>query len=504
MLLDNLTQLPVSTILLIGTGNLVAWIGASKLYENYKLSKLGKRPPAIPTWTPLLGFDIIQNSMRNAKNNTTYDGWKDKAERVGYTFEMYLLLNRIVFTAEPENVKALLTGQFNDFGKGEEFHKNWYPFLGDSIFATDGEKWHSSRQLIRPQFIKDRVSDLHTFEIHIQKMISIIRESQGQTIDVQDLFFRLTLDAATHFLLGSSVESLSSPQVEFAEAFAVVQKTHNDMERLGPLHKLTRFPEYKKSLDILNRFVNQYVDQVLRMTPEELESKGSHNYNFLHALAGFTRDPKVLRDQLVAVLLAGRDTTAGTLSWTLYELSRNPQAVRSLRQEILETVGPTEAPTYENLKNMKYLQHVMNEVLRLYPAVPFNVRTALKDTTFPVGGGPDGREPIAILKGTPVAYSAMIMQRRRDLFGPDAEAFRPERWNNWTPKAWQYIPFNGGPRICIGQQFALTEMGYCLVRLFQAFEEVHYMDTKPQRMRCEITVSAVEGVKVAFKEAVKA
>lgn len=103
----------------------------------------------------------------------------------------------------------------------------------DSIFATDGDKWHNSRQLIRPQFIKDRVSDLHTFETHIQQMISIIREAQGQTINVQDLFFRLTLDVTTHFLLGSSVNSLGSPQVEFAEAFAIVQKTHNDMERLG-------------------------------------------------------------------------------------------------------------------------------------------------------------------------------------------------------------------------------------------------------------------------------
>jgi len=103
----------------------------------------------------------------------------------------------------------------------------------DSIFATDGDKWHNSRQLIRPQFIKDRVSDLHTFETHIQKMISLIREAQGQTIDVQDLFFRLTLDATTDFLLGSSVNSLDSPQVEFAEAFAIVQKSHNDMERLG-------------------------------------------------------------------------------------------------------------------------------------------------------------------------------------------------------------------------------------------------------------------------------
>lgn len=504
MLLDSLTQLPASTILLLGVGNLIAWVGVKKTYESYRLRRLGERPPSVPSWTPLLGLDIIQDSMKNSRNNTTFDGWKDKSERVGYTFEMTLLLNRLVFTAEPENIKALLTSQFNDFGKGERFHRDWFPFLGDSIFATDGDKWHNSRQLIRPQFIKDRVSDLHTFETHIQKMISLIREAQGQTIDVQDLFFRLTLDATTDFLLGSSVNSLDSPQVEFAEAFAIVQKSHNDMERLGPLRYFVRFPEYKKSLEILNRFVNQFVDQVVRMTPEELESKGSHNYNFLHALAEFTKDPKTLRDQLVAVLLAGRDTTAGTLSWAFYELSRKPEIVQRLRQEILETVGPTEPPTYENLKNMKYLQHVINETLRLYPAVPFNIRTALKDTTFPVGGGPDRKQPVAILKGTQLAYGPIIMQRRKDLFGPDADVFKPERWNNWTPKAWQYIPFNGGPRICIGQQFALTEMGYCIVRLFQSFEEVKYMDTKTPHMRCEITISAVGGVKVAFKEAAQA
>jgi len=306
MLLDQLLQLPTPTILSLGLGSCVAWVVLSKVHEHYKIRKLGYRPGNVPTWIPLWGFDIIKGSMNHAKKSTTYYGWRDKCENVGYTFEMTLLLNRIIFTADPENLKALLTTQFTDFGKGEKFHKNWYPFLGDSIFATDGEKWHNSRQLIRPQFIKDRVSDLHTFELHIQKMISIIRQAHGQTIDVQDLFFRLTLDAATDFLLGSSVNSLESPQAQFAEAFAIIQKTHNDMERLGPLHHFVRFKGYKESLDIMNRFVNQYVDQVVRMSPEELESKGSSSYNFLHALAGFTRDPKVLRDQLVAVLLAGR------------------------------------------------------------------------------------------------------------------------------------------------------------------------------------------------------
>ncbi|KAF8456749.1 cytochrome P450 52A5 [Kalaharituber pfeilii] len=500
MLLQSLvTSAPL--ILLAVTFSSLLLVVLEKTQEYFKMRQLGKRPRSLASWFPWLGFDIIYASVQAAKNNESYEGWKKKTDAFGYTFEMTLLLQRMVFSVEPENVKAILTSQFYDFGKGELFHKMWYPFLGDSIFATDGEKWHNSRQLIRPQFIKDRVSDLHIFERHSQKMVSIIRNVGGRTIDIQDLFFRLTLDTATDFLLGQSVNSLESPQVGFAEAFANIQQIHNTMERLGPLHHFFPKGTYKKDLATLNGFVYPFVEKVIRMAPEELESKGGHNYNFLHALAGFTKDQKVLRDQIVAVLLAGRDTTAVTLSWALYELSRQPHYVQRLRQEILETVGPTDAPTYEHLKNMRFLQHVLNETLRLYPAVPFNIRTALKDTTFPRGGGPNGRDPVAIPKGTPVAYSAMIMQRRVDLFGPNANEFRPERWDGPAPKAWHYIPFNGGPRICIGQQFALTEMGYFLVRLFQTFEEVHYMDTEPQKARIEITISCAGGVNVQFREA---
>jgi cytochrome P450 len=84
----------------------------------------------------------------------------------------------------------------------------------------------------------------------------------------------------------------------------------------------------------------------------------------------------------------------------------------------------------------------MNETLRLYPIVPFNVRLALKDTTLPVGGGIDGMQPIGVLKGTPIAYSPLAMQRREDIYPPVSstfpriDQFAPERWENWTPKPW--------------------------------------------------------------------
>ena len=131
---------------------------------------------------------------------------------------------------------------------------------------------------------------------------------------------------------------------------------------------------FRKGLKVINDFCEPYIARALEMSPAELESKtkSTEGYTFLHALAGFTRDHQMLRDQLVAVLLAGRDTTASTLSWTFYELARHPEAFQKLRKEIIDTIGKDTPPTYENLKNMKYLQWVMNETLRIYPVVPFN------------------------------------------------------------------------------------------------------------------------------------
>ena len=98
---------------------------------------------------------------------------------------------------------------------------------------------------------------------------------------------------------------------------------------------------------------------ILKDTSEYLSSSS--------ALATHTNDRQVLRDQLVAVLLAGRDTTAVTLSWLFYELSKHPAVVERLRAEVMSSVGANQRPTYSDLKSMRYLQHTLNEILRLYP-----------------------------------------------------------------------------------------------------------------------------------------
>lgn len=222
-----------------------------------------------------------------------------------------------------------------------------------------------------------------------------------------------------------------------------------------------------------------YIDQVLALPQEELEklSKSDKSCTFLHQIARYSRNPKVVRDQIMAILLAGRDTTAATLSWAVYELAHYPAIWAKLRNEVLVTVGESRAPTYGDLKNMTYLTHTLNETLRLYPAVPYNLRACLVDSTLP---GAPGQPAVGCLKDDVVVYSTYSMQRRPDLYPPasdkfaDPAIFSPERWDHWSPKPWQYVPFNGGPRICVGQNFA--------VRLFPSFSATIFF-----RQRCSET-----------------
>ncbi|EJT71465.1 cytochrome P450 52A1 [Gaeumannomyces tritici R3-111a-1] len=418
---------------------------------------------------------------------------------------------RFLMTREPAHVKAMLTGKFSDFGKGPKFHEVWSPFLGDSIFTTDGARWHDSRALIRPMFVRNRVRDLDIFDRWMNVLLGKLPEPGG-TVDVMDLFYRMTLDVTTDFLLGHSVNSLDNPNNDFSRAFTDVQRVQMMLTVMA--HSFVPTKKYYAGIKVIERFMMPFIEQALALPPSELEKLSSPDSNsnrevtFLHSIARYSRDPKVIRDQIMAVLLAGRDTTAATLSWCVYELSRSPATVARLRAEMASVTGGRR-PTYEDLKAMTYLRHTLDETLRLYPAVPYNIRAAVEDTTLPApapAGGPGGQE-IAVLKGDVVVYSALSMQRRADLYPPagpgfpDPAVFCPDRWDRWTPRPWTYVPFNGGPRICVGQNFAMTEMAYCLVLLLQKYDRIEYRgDWHAQFYKAEIVGAPGQGVPVAFFE----
>lgn len=168
-----------------------------------------------------------------------------------------------------------------------------------------------------------------------------------------------------------------------------------------------------------------------------------------------TNDKIKIRSEALSVLFAGRDTTASLLTNVWFELSKRPDIWARLSEEVDTLNG--EKPSYEELKNMKYLRAVLNESQRLHPIVPATGRYAREDTVLPLGGGDDEKSPILVKKGQLVMFVLYAMHRRKELYGEDADIFRPERWLDTEDQkglrmGWDYLPFSGGPRVCIGRE----------------------------------------------------
>jgi len=445
---------------------------------------------------PILGLDWLRLSLKALESNTLLETWQSTFKRVGNTFWVQAMGKWILMTNDPQNLKAILSTSFDDWPVAGPRLDAVLPILGpDSIFSSNGAKWHDSRAMMRPAFVRNQIADLACFERHVGRLLDIIPKN-GETVDLQDLFYRMTMDSATDFMFGYSTNMLTDPSpeaVEFCKMFDYVNARSATRARLGVMALLDRDKKFAEGLRIVHQFVDNYVEKVRaeKKTPER-------GYVFLNEMMDSERSPLYIRSQLLSLILAGRDTTAGILSSLFWVLARRPDVVKDLRKEILEL--DDRSPTWEVMKNLKYLNMVLKEALRLYAPVATMSRSAVRDTILPVGGGRDGKSPLFVPKGTAARWSLYSMQRREDLFGPDAEEFRPERWNDLRV-LWEYVPFSGGPRICIGQQFALVQMSYVLVRLFQMFEGIEARDDRPMRHYMAITTKLANDLWVGFKKA---
>ncbi|KAG7662129.1 uncharacterized protein J8A68_004391 [[Candida] subhashii] len=497
-------------------GFIVLYVFFQTVVRDAILSKkLGCKNPPYLWKVKILGL-ITLNELLTAKrqgNLTEYLGGLFARYPTDTFYVRYGHVLKMVVTLDPENMKAVLATQFNDFSLGRR-HVHFEPLLGDGVFTLDGEAWKFTRGMLRPQFAREQVGHVQLLEPHVQVLAKHIELYNGKTFDIQKLFFQFTVDTSTQFLFGESVHSLyddhlglptpnNIPERDgFAEAFGVSQTYLATRAYSQILHHLFNTPEFRRCNRKVQALAKYYVTLALSYSPEELEKKSRDNYTFLYELVKQTRNPKMLQDQLLNIMVAGRDTTAGLLSFTLFELARNPLVWQKLKDEIYAKFGYGDEArldeiTFESLKKCEYLKIVLQEALRMYPSVPINFRMATKDTTLPRGGGKDGTWPIFIPKGSSVAYSVYLTHRLKKYYGEDAEMFRPERWYDLKKLGWAYLPFNGGPRICLGQQFALTEASYVITRLVQMFPNISTMDPNyPPKKLIHLTMSLQDGANI--------
>ncbi|KAJ0382755.1 hypothetical protein COL922a_011892 [Colletotrichum nupharicola] len=460
-------------------------------------------PKKLPQKDPFLGTDVVLQNLAAAKKFGFLALLKKRHAEQGQTFTTNTYFRTTINTCDPRLIQTVLSNQFEDFGMGPLRRKSASPLLGRGIFTTDNEIWAHQRALIRPSFIRAQVTDFSIFETHVDQLIQLIAR-ENYTVDLQQLFFRMVLDSNSEYLFGESVglmsDNASDSAHTFHHALDYAQQGTILRLRLGNLMVAHRDAKFRESCRIVHAYADKFVKQALEFRQRELmfptEKKDEYTrqkYVFLNELAKDTDNPIMLRDQIVNMLLAARDTTAGLLAFTFFMLARKPEVWKKLRADVLEHY--TEPLTYDAVQEMTYLRFVLQETLRLFPPIATNSRMANKDCVIPVGGGPDGRSPMFVAKNNVVTYSTFVMHRRPELFGPDAEEFIPERWETFRP-GWEYLPFNGGPRVCPGQKFALTESSYTVARLLHAFSGIENLDPTEWREQLTLSLTLNNGVKV--------
>ncbi|KAJ3569110.1 hypothetical protein NP233_g5265 [Leucocoprinus birnbaumii] len=497
----------------------------TRLKQRREAAALGAK--MIPTAQGSLpgNADILRIMQRNFLHGYPGDGLDELLKEKGPVANLRIFWSDLVFTASPEHVKLILATDFENYVKGPHhrssyaasrlifldhksgtrFQRSMQDVLGVGVFNSDGEMWKFHRSITRPAFTRDRISDFELFDRHAEVVIHQLktRLREGQPVDFQDLMGRFTLDSATEFLFGHCVHSLNAglpyphtvsyvptnvqtPEKrlanDFSAAFLDAQFVISQRERFGPIWPLFELfaDKTRQPMKVVNAFIEPIIATAIakknsvQHEKEKVSEEGAGT--LLDHLVEVTSDPKILKDETLNIMLAGRDTTAATLTIVVYFLSQYPQVMERLRQEVLEHVGPTRRPTFDDVRDMKYLRAVLNETLRLYPIVPFNVRESVQATTWP---NPDPSDkPFYIPAGTKTAYSVFMMHRRKDLWGPDAEEFDPDRFLDERVKKYLvknsfiFLPFNAGPRICLGQQYAYNEMSFMLIRLMQNFSSI--------------------------------
>ncbi|KAF7342272.1 hypothetical protein MVEN_01815300 [Mycena venus] len=471
-----------------------------RLMQHIKARNAGARlvPTACARWPGNL--DILTNLRREWNASYPFEVLR----KLLATSDTNVLNLRIgwgdyVFTTEPEYIKLVLATDFANYVKGDALRGYMGSVLGTGVFNSDGDMWKFHRAATRPFFNRDRISDFEIFARHADRAIERMKERMrnGYAVDFQDLASRFTMDSATSFLFGSCVDSLAAPLPYpptstapfpfplpapdradvFTSAYNTAINAISSRSRFGwiwPLFEM-RQDATRGPMAVVDEYLEPIIAEgVKRKNVLGVDGgKKEEPETLLDELLNLMEDPKVLKDEMLNILLAGRDTTMSVLTFVVYFLSVYPAVFTRLRAEILERVGGERSPTYEDIREMRYLRAVINETMRLYPPVPSNLRESVNATTWP--STDPSQPPLYIPAGTKISYSVFLMHRRTDLWGPTAEEFDPDRFLDDRLRRYLlanpfcFLPFNAGPRVCLGQQFAYNEVSFMLIRLLQAF-----------------------------------
>ncbi|KAJ3338924.1 hypothetical protein HDU93_008903 [Gonapodya sp. JEL0774] len=467
---------------------------AAYVWIKYPNRAVGTRDcPNIPTVdgsVPVLGGMLTLAKAGPWLYEFLYEQALKKGEVFRITMPKYPNALDMIFISNVQDLEHILRDPWlYEKGAGmKEMNKDLFGNFG--IFSNDGDTWKVQRKVASNIFNVKNFRDFYSpiFQSDALKLSSHLTSAakMGAPVDLQDLLLRSTMDSFLKIAMGKHKGCLDGtpsvvdgkyvgmgdactlPQVEFTTAFdtlnnIVAQRFSLPFWQL--VEKLTgRHDKMEWCKSVLRNNAQTIIEEKRKIRAERGDSGPAEDRPAQDLLDyflvtenedGTTITDEQLQDVVINFVVAGRDTTAQTLSWVFYELARHPDILAKVRAECFSVLGKDRVCQYSDIKDLKYCNATFNEVLRYHANVPFNFKFPTKDDILP------GTQT-KVYAGQQITFSPWVMGRLERIWGPDAQELKPERWldqngNLLKENAYKWPVFHAGPRICLGMNMATQE-----------------------------------------------
>jgi beta-ring hydroxylase len=438
----------------------------------------------------------------------------------GPVFRLSFGPKTFVVISDPQVARQLLLTNANKYSKG--LLSEILDFvMGQGLIPADGEVWRTRRRAIVPALHKRYVASMVSMFGRAARLGGDhLAAADGSPVEMENFFSRLALDIIGKAVFNYEFESLKNDDPVIQAVYTALREAEYRSTAFIPYWNFPParwiVPRQRKVTEALVT-INATLDGLVAKCRALCEREGDvfseeflseEDPSILHFLlaSGEEISSKQLRDDLMTMLIAGHETTAAVLTWTLHLLADHPEAAARIRAEADAILGsecdPSKGhqpdglggrlPTVEDLRELKYTTRVINESMRLYPQPPVLIRRALEDDV--VGGFP-------VTPGTDFFISVWNLHRSPALWDKPDE-FIPERFGpvdsapvpNEQTTDYAYLPFGGGKRKCVGDQFALFESVVALATLLRRFDFARPADAPPVGMTTGATIHTTQGL----------
>lgn len=426
------------------------------------------------------------------------NSWIDVLFKKSYTMKMGHIKQPgldIFMLNDPNLIKKVLIDEAQQYPKHRLLHERLKPLLGNSIFTTNGEVWARQRRLVDAGFSQERLRKAFpTMLLAIDEMITRLCHKANEVYEIDAEMTHITADIIFRTILSENLNEASA--FDIFEAFNDFQK-HAQRALMLKIYHLPTFFADRACKKAANK-IRPVIANVIAKRFKEKESGLTKKYHDILEGVMYAEDPithdsfsyEEMVDQICMLFLAGHETSASALTWSLYLISNCVDLQDKMFEEI-QQIKSAKSFEFEDIKHLTLVTNVFKEALRLYPPVGMFSREATEDHCI---------RNKNVTKGSAIMISPWLLQRNPNLWD-DAQSFDPNRFETQAGQEASkcaYIPFSKGPRVCTGQAFAMQEAILILASIVKNFK-IEKVENHIPRAVGRVTIRPENGVKIVLK-----